>query len=137
MADTPNGQYYEGIGRRKTATARVRLYPATGTQSDFRINETHDLATYFPLTALQQTIYAPLTRTAAGPYHVSVHISGGGVSAQAEALRLGIARALTHENSEYRPILKKAGFLTRDARKVERKKFGLKKARKRAQWSKR
>lgn len=129
-------KYIEGIGRRKTATARVRLTPAKETTvviNDRPLNE------YFPHEALRQTVLSVLKNedAGAGDYMVTVHISGSGIAAQAEAIRLGIARALVKEKADRRTTLKKAGYLKRDPRSVERKKFGLKKARKRPAWSKR
>lgn len=124
-----------GVGRRKQAVARVRLVPGTG---EWKIND-RDLETYFPNKLHQQLITDPFTLLdLTGAYDVIVRISGGGPSGQAGALRLGIARALNEIDAENnRPALKKAGFLSRDARVIERKKAGLKKARKAPQYSKR
>jgi len=122
-------------GRRKEAIARVRLVPGTGRWS---ING-RDLDTYFPNRVHQQLVNEPfVTLGQEGRYDVIARMSGGGVSGQAGALRLGIARALNEIDLEgNRPSLKKAGFLTRDPRAKERKKYGLKKARKAPQYSKR
>lgn len=122
-------------GRRKEAIARVRLVPGTGRWS---ING-RDLETYFPNRVHQQVVNEPfVTLGQEGRYDVIARMSGGGVSGQAGALRLGIARALNEIDEEgNRPPLKKAGFLTRDPRAKERKKYGLKKARKAPQYSKR
>jgi small subunit ribosomal protein S9 len=122
-------------GRRKEAIARVRLVPGTGRWS---ING-RDLETYFPNRVHQQIVNEPfVTLGQEGRYDVIARMSGGGVSGQAGALRLGIARALNEIDEEgNRPSLKKAGFLTRDPRAKERKKYGLKKARKAPQYSKR
>ena len=121
-------------GRRKEAIARVRLTPGTG---QWRING-HKLDEYFPNKVHQQLVNEPfVTLSAEGRFDLVVLISGGGVTGQAGALRLGIARALAEVDPENRPALKKAGFLTRDARVKERKKYGLKKARKAPQYSKR
>ena len=122
------------VGRRKTAIVRVRLVPGSG---NFRLNG-KDLATYFPNKVHQQLIRDPLT-TIDKPetYDVLASLRGGGISGQAGALRLGIARALIEINPDDRPALKAAGFLTRDSREKERKKYGLKKARKAPQYSKR
>ncbi len=122
-------------GRRKEAIARVRLVPGTGRWS---ING-RDLETYFPNRVHQQIVNEPfVTLSLEGRYDVIARMSGGGVSGQAGALRLGIARALNEIDEEgNRPSLKKAGFLTRDPRAKERKKYGLKKARKAPQYSKR
>ena len=122
-------------GRRKQAIARVRLVPGTG---KWTING-RDLETYFPNKVHQQLVNEPfVTLGAEGKFDVIARMSGGGVSGQAGALRLGIARALNEIDEEgNRPSLKKAGFLTRDPRAKERKKYGLKKARKAPQYSKR
>ena len=121
-------------GRRKTSVARVRLVPGTG---QFTLNG-RTLEDYFPTEVLQMTVREPFEVTETlGNYDVIARIHGGGTSGQAGALRHGISRALEMEEPEWRPLLKKAGLLTRDARKVERKKYGLKKARKAPQYSKR
>jgi len=121
-------------GRRKEAIARVRLIPGTG---QWKING-RPLEDYFPNKVHQQIVNEPLkTLDVADRYDILVRVQGGGVSGQAGAVRLGIARALTDTDPEARPPLKKAGFLTRDARVKERKKYGLKKARKAPQYSKR
>ena len=123
------------VGRRKQAIARVRLVPGSGT---ITVNG-RTLEDYFPNKLHQQLINDPFTTlNLAGAYDVIARISGGGDSGQAGALRLGIARALNNIDAENnRPALKKAGFLSRDARVIERKKAGLKKARKAPQYSKR
>ena len=121
-------------GRRKEAIARVRVMPGSG---QWKING-RALSEYFPNKVHQQLINEPfVTLSAENQFDVIARISGGGVTGQAGALRLGIARALTEIDPENRPALKKAGFLTRDARVKERKKYGLKKARKAPQYSKR
>jgi small subunit ribosomal protein S9 len=124
-----------GTGRRKEAVARVRLTPGTGRW----VVNGKDLPNYFPNKVHQQLVSEPFrTVGAENQYDVFARIDGGGVSGQAGALRLGIARALNAIDVDAnRPALKKAGFLTRDARVIERKKYGLKKARKRSQYSKR
>jgi small subunit ribosomal protein S9 len=123
-----------GTGRRKEAIARVRIQPGSG---QWKIND-RSLDVYFPNKVHQQLISEPLVALgAADQFDVFARIDGGGVSGQAGALRLGIARALTTVDPESRPTLKRAGFLTRDARVIERKKAGLKKARKAPQYSKR
>lgn len=128
-----NEALYYGTGRRKNATARVRLVPGTGKVT---VNG-RDAADYFGRQALVDMACAPFKVTGTeGHFDVIANIAGGGISGQAGALRHGISRALLGAG-EYRPELKKAGFLTRDARMVERKKYGLKKARKRPQFSKR
>jgi len=123
------------VGRRKQAIARVRLVPGSGT---ITVNG-RTLEDYFPNKLHQQLINDPFTvLNLQGAYDVIARISGGGDSGQAGALRLGIARALNNIDVENnRPVLKKAGFLSRDARVIERKKAGLKKARKAPQYSKR
>jgi small subunit ribosomal protein S9 len=128
--------YNEGVGRRKTATARVRLAPAKTTS--ITING-KTLSDYFQHFSLQRAVSSVLETDGVGKsgYNVTVRVLGGGLTAQAGATRLGIARALVHEQSERRTQLKKLGYLKRDARAVERKKFGLRKARRRPQWSKR
>jgi small subunit ribosomal protein S9 len=123
-----------GLGRRKEAIARVRIVPGTG---QWKING-RTLDAYFPNKVHQQIVSEPfVTLGAEGNFDVIARIGGGGVSGQAGALRLGVARALTLVDPENRPSLKKAGFLTRDPRATERKKYGLKKARKAPQYSKR
>jgi small subunit ribosomal protein S9 len=123
-----------GTGRRKEAIARVRIVPGTG---QWTING-RALEVYFPNKVHQQVVNEPfVTLGAEGQFDVIARIIGGGVTGQAGALRLGVARALTLVDPENRPSLKKAGFLTRDARVKERKKYGLKKARKAPQYSKR
>jgi small subunit ribosomal protein S9 len=121
-------------GRRKEAIARVRITPGTG---QWRING-RSLEDFFPNKVHQQLISEPfVTLGAEGQFDVVARITGGGITGQAGALRLGIARALTLVDPENRITLKRAGFLTRDARVKERKKYGLKKARKAPQYSKR
>lgn len=122
------------VGRRKEAVVRVRLVPGTG---QFNLNG-RTLEGYFPNKVRQQLIKAPLvTVDRVESFDVYAHLHGGGPSGQAGALRLGIARALIVASPDDRPALKKAGFLTRDPRATERKKYGLKKARKAPQYSKR
>ncbi|OBH67567.1 30S ribosomal protein S9 [Mycobacterium intracellulare] len=122
------------VGRRKEAVVRVRLVPGTG---QFHLNG-RTLEGYFPNKVHQQLIKAPLvTVDRVESFDVYAHLHGGGPSGQAGALRLGIARALILASPDDRPALKKAGFLTRDPRATERKKYGLKKARKAPQYSKR
>jgi len=123
-----------GTGRRKEAIARVRILPGSG---QWTING-RTLDVYFPNKVHQQLVNEPfVTLGGEGKFDVVSRISGGGVTGQAGALRLGVTRALTLVDPENRPALKKAGFLTRDARVKERKKYGLKKARKAPQYSKR
>ena len=129
-------KYIEGIGRRKTATARVRLTPADKTT--VTVNE-KPLETYFGNLGDQKALHSVLETPDAGieNYTITAKVSGSGVAAQAEAIRLGIARALVKEKAERRGALKASGYLKRDPRSVERKKPGLRKSRKRPAWSKR
>ena len=122
------------VGRRKTSVARVYFGPGKG---QFKVND-HELADYFPSEIFQIIIKQPLnTVNYDESYDIKVNVHGGGFKGQAEAIRLGLARILCNVNPEYREPLKKAGFLTRDSRMVERKKYGKRKARKRFQFSKR
>jgi small subunit ribosomal protein S9 len=122
------------IGRRKTSVARVYIKPGTGTVT---INH-RDLKNYFGTAALQYKVLQPFALTnLVDQYDVKVNVEGGGITGQAEAIRMAISRCLVSINSENRPMLKPEGLLTRDPRMVERKKFGQKKARKRFQFSKR
>ena len=129
-----DGRPVQTVGRRKEAIVRVRLVPGTG---QFRLNG-RSLEQYFPNKVHQQLIREPFViLEKAEQYDVIGILKGGGVTGQAGALRLAIARALIEVEADDRPALKKAGFLTRDARVTERKKYGLKKARKAPQYSKR
>jgi small subunit ribosomal protein S9 len=133
--DENSTRYFEATGRRKTAIARVRLY--TKGDKTIEVNG-KDIAEYFPTPALQKTVSSSLERMKSnGRFRITVIVRGGGISSQAEAVRHGITRALVVFNPEYRKRLRKAGFLTRDSRMKERKKFGLKRARRAPQWSKR
>jgi len=124
----------QSTGRRKEAVARVRLRPGTGT---ITVNK-RTLEDYFPSDTHRMVIIEPLRLTSLEEkYDVDATLDGGGVTGQAGALRLGIARAIIEVEPEQRPTLKRAGFLTRDAREKESKKYGLKKARKAPQYSKR
>lgn len=126
-------QYY-GTGRRKTAVARVYLRPGTG---KIMVNR-REFDDFFPNQVLKMVIRQPLLLTETqDKFDILVNVTGGGSAGQAGAIRHGISRALLEYNGELRPRLKSAGFLTRDARKVERKKYGQPKARKRFQFSKR
>ena len=121
-------------GRRKTSVARVYM---TSGQGNITIND-RDIKVYFPNEVLQTIVNQPFaTLEAVGKYDVKVNVKGGGTSGQAEAIRLAITKALIEENAEVRPSLKKEGFITRDPRMVERKKFGRRKARRSFQFSKR
>jgi len=125
---------YRGTGRRKKAVARVRLVPGTG---KIIINN-RDLDDYIKYETLRTLVREPLMITdTMGQYDVLVNVKGGGYTGQAGAIRHGISRALLQVDNELRPLLKKAGFLTRDSRMKERKKYGLKKARRAPQFSKR
>ncbi len=126
-------RYIETVGRRKTSVARVRITPASKTS--FVIND-KDLADYFTVKDMQEIVNQPFVEVE-GKFKVTAKINGGGMHSQSEALRHGIARALVEHNGESRKTLKKAGYLKRDPRAKERRKFGLKKARKAPQWSKR
>ena len=135
MEKTTKRKYIEAIGRRKTATARVRLTPASKTT--YVIND-KELATYFPTSELQMIVSSPFVSTGEkAHYSVSVKVTGSGIHSQAEAVRHGISRALVEEHEDLKPKLKEDGFIKRDPRSKERRKFGLKKARKAPQWSKR
>ncbi len=128
------GRYEEGIGRRKQSTARVRLFEGGG---EFVVNG-KSLEQYFTRDVDVRTILAPLKATGfENKFDISVKVMGGGVTGQADAVKLGIARALLKIDPELRPTLRQHGFLTRDARVKERKKPGLKRARKAPQYTKR
>ena len=125
---------YSAVGRRKKAVARVRLVPVDG---NITINK-RDIDNYFGVETLKMTVRQPLTLTqTTGRFDVLVNVYGGGFTGQAGAIRHGIARALIKADEELRPAVKKAGFLTRDPRMKERKKYGLKAARRAPQFSKR
>lgn len=129
-----HGKYIEAIGRRKTSIARVRLFEGSGKMT---VNG-KDVKQYFPLARLVADAVAPLTDLKiAGEWDVTAHVSGGGIHAQAGAVRLGVARALVKKSPEWKKLLRASGFMTRDSRMVERKKYGLKKARRSPQWAKR
>jgi len=122
------------LGRRKTAVARIYMTPGKG---DIQVND-RDYKEYFPTEILQIIINQPFNAVnAKGAYDLKINVDGGGIAGQAEAIRMAISRALCEVNADYRPPLKKEGFLTRDPRMVERKKAGRKKARKKFQFSKR
>ena len=126
--------YFYGTGRRKHSVSRVRLYPGTGKVT---IND-RDIDDYFGLDTLKVIVRQPLAATETeGKFDVLVNVKGGGYTGQAGAIRHGISRALLQADAEYRPVLKKAGYLTRDPRMKERKKYGLKAARRAPQFSKR
>ncbi len=128
------GNSIQTVGRRKTAVARVMLKPGKG---EWSVNS-RPLAEYFPRSTHQQRIEQPLKAVEMdGQFDIWVRVRGGGPTGQADALRMGIARALVEHDEDLRPVLRAGGFLTRDSRKVERKKPGRPKARKRFQFSKR
>lgn len=136
---TKGERYIEAVGRRKTSTARVRITPAA--KMSFVVNG-QDAKDYFKTESERRLIQDPViqgvTETkVAGKWSIEVKVSGGGTHSQAEAVRHGVARALVENDEELRGALKHAGFLKRDPRAKERRKFGLKKARKAPQWSKR
>lgn len=126
--------YFYGTGRRKQSVARVRLVPGTGV---ITIND-RDIDNYFGLETLKMVVRQPMVATETlGKFDVIVKVIGGGFTGQAGAIRHGLSRALLQVDENYKPILKKAGFLTRDPRMKERKKYGLKAARRAPQFSKR
>lgn len=135
MSTETKNRYIEAVGRRKTATARVRITPATKTTfliNDKAINE------YFVTEELQTIAEEAISKgEVKEKFTVTVHVEGGGIHAQAEAVRHGLSRTLVERDEQVKNTLKKLGFLKRDSRQVERKKFGLKKARKAPTWSKR
>lgn len=127
--------YFYGTGRRKSSVARVHVFP--GGTGSITINK-RDIDKYFGLETLKLIVRQPLVTTGTvGKFDIEATVLGGGVTGQAGAIRHGIARALLQASDEYRPLLKKAGFLTRDPRMKERKKYGLKAARRAPQFSKR
>ncbi|OHB15946.1 MAG: 30S ribosomal protein S9 [Candidatus Zambryskibacteria bacterium RIFOXYC1_FULL_39_10] len=127
-------RYIEAVGRRKTSVARVRITPSA--KNTFKIND-RDLVSYFPTAELRKVVEEALGKVKAGNFTITVVVKGGGVHSQAEAIRHGIARALVIHDESFKTKIKTAGFLKRDPRAKERRKFGLKKARKAPQWSKR
>ncbi len=128
-------QYYEGVGRRKESTARVRVMTGSGR---FIVNDKPAEA-YFPRAGDLETILAPLSAAGQdrGTYDITVVVRGGGVTGQTDAVQLGMARALVKMSADFGPMMRKGGFLTRDARVKERKKPGLKRARKAPTYTKR
>ncbi len=128
-------RYIETVGRRKTAIARIRITPAS--KMSFEVND-KELHVYFSIKEMQVVVKQPFASLSAEEkFLVTVKLVGGGLHSQAEAMRHGVARALVEYRADLRKDLKKAGFLKRDPRAKERRKFGLKKARKAPQWSKR
>ena len=135
MTTTITKKYFEAVGRRKTAVARVRMFP--GAKASYEING-KALEAYFPTREMVANVTDPITNAKpAEKFQITVKVNGGGISAQSEAVRHGIARALLLYDIQLRGKVKKLGYLKRDARAKERRKFGLKKARKSPQWSKR
>ena len=136
MPDTSKGEYYYGMGRRKTAVARVRLFP--NGDGSVTINGRNGRAYFGQREALVATMFAPLRLLELGEqYNMTIRVVGGGTSGQAGAIRHAVARALLRVDPENKPALRKAGYLTRDPRMKERKKPGLKRARKAPQYTKR
>lgn len=132
--ETKSDRYIEAVGRRKSAIARVRITPDSKTT--FIVND-REIDSYFPVRELVQTVEKAFTVVGGTTFAVTAVIKGGGIVSQAEAMRHGIARALLKHDATLRKTLKAPGFLKRDARVKERKKFGLRKARRAPQWSKR
>lgn len=140
MSDTKTkketGKYYEAVGRRKTSVARVRIYENAG-KLEVIAND-KKISDYFPTEEMREIIRQPIKTTGGtDKFKITAKITGGGIHSQAEALRHGISRALVKVNPENRKMLKPENLLSRDSRMKERRKFGLKKARKSPQWSKR
>jgi small subunit ribosomal protein S9 len=134
VAPIKKERYFEAVGRRKTAVARVRLYTK---KAGLEVNN-QDFQKYFPIKRLQSKVFSPLEKMKiSDKLGAVIKVKGGGISAQAEAIALGISRALTKFNPDFKKRLRRFGHLTRDSRAVERKKYGLKKARRAPQWKKR
>jgi small subunit ribosomal protein S9 len=139
MEKKAKDKYIEAVGRRKTSTARVRINEAS--KASFTVND-QDAKDYFKTEGERRLIQDPIAKgmlesKAGVKWNIEVHVMGGGTHSQAEAVRHGLSRALVETDAEFRPKLKTLGFLKRDPRAKERRKFGLKKARKAPQWSKR
>jgi small subunit ribosomal protein S9 len=126
-------RYIEAVGRRKTAIARVRISAGTGKV----VVNGKDLKGYFTLARLVSTARSPLDQLKIDDMDVSIKVSGGGIHAQADAVRLGLSRAIIDKTPDWKPRLRAMGFMTRDSRAVERKKYGKRKARRAPQWAKR
>ncbi len=141
IIDEDSKNYLQTVGRRKTAVARVRLFtssPARSVEEGNLLINNRPYKEYFPTPNLQKTIEAPFIKLKSlNRFSGTIKVKGGGITGQAEAIRHGLSRALVLFDINFRKKLKKSGYLTRDARAVERKKFGFKKARRRPQWSKR
>jgi len=135
MVKEKKQEYFQAVGRRKSAVARVRLFPST--KKEFVIND-KKIEEYFPTFELRELCLSALKKMKViDEFKATVKVSGGGINSQAEAIRHGAARALMLFNPEFKKKLRRIGFLTRDPRKRERKKFGLKRARRAPQWKKR
>ena len=134
MVETKTERYIEAVGRRKTSVARVRLTPAA--KNSITVND-KELHQYFPVEEMQIISRQPFMEGVTEKFKVTAKLNGGGIHSQSEALRHGIARALVKNDATLRKPLKKEGMLKRDPRAKERRKFGLKKARKAPKWSKR
>ena len=132
-APAKKSRYTEAVGRRKTAIARVRISAGTGKMT---VNGKTP-AEYFTLPRLVAAARSPIEQLKLDEYDVSVKVAGGGIHAQADAVRLGLSRAIIAKSPDWKPRLRTMGFLTRDSRMVERKKYGLRKARRAPQWAKR
>ncbi|MFA5777770.1 MAG: 30S ribosomal protein S9 [Parcubacteria group bacterium] len=131
-------KYFYAVGRRKTSVAQVRIIPSEKAGDNDYVVNNKKVKEYFPGISLQNAVFGPLKTVGSfGKFKFSILVRGGGFKGQAEASKLGIARALVKYDEKLRKVLKDLGFLTRDSRKVERKKPGLKKARKSPQWAKR
>jgi len=141
IVESESKNYFEAVGRRKTAIARVRLFtssPADSVETGNLLINNRSYKEYFPTADLQKTIEAPFIKLKSiNRFSGTIKVKGGGIVGQAGAVRHGLSRALVLFDINFRKKLKKSGYLTRDARAVERKKFGLKKARRAPQWSKR
>jgi small subunit ribosomal protein S9 len=129
-------RYFYAVGRRKTAIAKIKLYPSGEAQNIFTVNG-KKMEEYFPLGRLSESAGSPLSLAGENKFKAEIKVIGGGVNSQAEAIRLGISRALVLFDANFKKSLRDKGYLTRDSRKVERKKPGLKKARRAPQWAKR
>jgi len=136
-AKKTENKYFEAVGRRKCSIARVRLLGSEKSKTSSAVND-KDMKEYFPSAEMRSIIEAPLKLAKKSKdFYMTIKVYGGGVKSQAEAIRLGVSRALLKYEPDLRSILKHEGFLTRSPRVKERRKFGLKKARKAPQWSKR
>jgi len=133
----PAEKYFSAVGKRKTSVAQIRIYKSKKSEFEMVVNG-REISNYFPVARLQTLIMSPLAAVGQGnTFSISVKVSGGGMNSQAEAIRLGISRTLVKMDETLRKQMKDLGFLTRDSRIVERKKPGLKKARRAPQWAKR